>query len=349
MQPRISVLMPVRNGLPWLKDALEGIARQTMADFEILALEDGSTDATAEFLRGWGDDRLRVISTGGVGVAAALGIGLDQARAPLVARHDADDVSVPERFAAQVEYLATRTDVAVVASIADYIDAESRPVDNAWVATVRRQQDVAVTPDQIRDLMPLTCCITHGSVMARAGVLRAAGGYRQWCAPAEDYDLWLRLLPRTPIAKLSERLYQYRLHGAQVSATANQHQLYQALAAKFRYLRRVCPGLPSPARLVVVGEGRGAVCYRSLASAHGFDVIPRPAVLGPGKLGLLENRIVRRWTLDCCDAIVVTDFDSLDAYGAALTAGTVAGDPDGGAVRIGNFFVPRRWAERRAA
>lgn len=345
MKPRVSVLMPVRNGLPWLRAALEGLSRQTLTDFEILALEDGSTDGTPDLLASWPDARLRVIPTGGVGVAAALAIGLDQARAPLVARHDADDVSVPERLAAQARYLAARTDVGVVASAAEYIDGGGQVVDNPWVRTVRREQDIALTPEQIRDLMPLTCCITHGSVMARAGLLQAVGGYRQATAPAEDYDLWLRLLPHTPIAKLPERLYHYRIHDAQVSAHSNHHQLVQALGAKFRYLRRMCPQLPSPARLVIVGSGRGAACYRALASAHGFDVVPVPPVLTRSKLALLDDRIVRRWTLDGCDAVVVTDFGALDVYGAALAAGM----HDGEAIRIGNFFVPRRWAARRAA
>lgn len=345
MKPRLSVLLPVRNGLPWLHDALDGLSRQTMADFEILALEDGSTDGTADLLASWPDGRLRVIATGGVGVAGALSIGLEQARAPLVARHDADDVSVAERFAMQVEYLANRTDIAVVASVADYIDAEGKPVDNDWVRAVRRQQDVALTPEQIRELMPLTCCITHGSVVARAGVLRAAGGYRQSTAPAEDYDLWLRLLPRTPIAKLPDRLYRYRVHEAQVSARANHHQLSQALAAKFRYLRRLCPQLPSPARLIVIGEGRGAAFYRALAATLGCEVVPPPPVLQRDRLALLQDRIVRRWTLDSCDVIAVTDFGALDAYSAALAAGT----SDGEAIRVGNLFVPRRWSASRAA
>ena len=345
MRPRVSVLMPVRNGMPWLRQALDGLSRQTLTDFEILALEDGSTDGTPELLASWRDDRLRVIPTGGVGVAAALTVGLDEARSPFIARHDADDVSVPGRLEAQARYLATRTDVGVVASVAEYIDGGGDVVDNDWVRTVRRDHDVALMPEQIRDLMPLTCCITHGSVMARAGVLRAAGGYRQSTAPAEDYDLWLRLLPHTPIAKLPDRLYRYRLHDAQVSATANHHQLVQALGAKLRYLRRMCPHLPSRARLVIVGSGRGAACYRALASTHDFLVIPPPPALMRDRLKLLDDRLVRRWTLDGCDAVVVTDFGALGVYSAALAAGV----HDGEAIRIGNFFVPRRWSARRAA
>ena len=345
MKPRVSVLMPVRNGMPWLQEALEGLARQTLGDIEILVLEDGSTDGTRACLASWRDDRVRVIHAGGIGMAAALNLGLEAARAPLVARHDADDVSAPERLEEQLEYMVARTDVGVVATVADYIDANGQPVENDWVRTVRRQQDVAQRPHEIAALMPLTCCITHGSVMARTGVLRVAGGYRQNTWPAEDYDLWLRLLPRTPIAKLPHRLYRYRLHDAQVSAQAREQQLVQTLSAKFRYVRRLFPQLPSPARVVISGTGRGAACYRALAAAHGFQPIPPASGLQQHKLALLNQRLIRQWALDTCDALIVANFADLDAYESALLAGDDAAD----ALRVGNFFIPRRWAARQAA
>ena len=313
--------------MPWLAPALEGLASQTMGDFELLVLEDGSTDGTADFLAGWRDDRMRVIPTRGVGIADALNAGLREAKAPLVARHDADDLSVPERLALQTEYLRRTSHVGVVASIANYIDDAGRPVDNEWVQTIRRQQDVAITPDQIRELMPLTCCVAHGSVMARSALLRDAGGYRSSMAPAEDYDLWLRLLPHTSFAKLTDPLYWYRIHDGQVSAQARQAQLLKTLAAKFQYVRRICPRLPVSARLAVVGEGRGADAYRALAPDYGFAVVDGGS-----------------WTSESCDALVVANFADVEACGRALREKTGRD-----AVRIGNIFIWRRFVreERR--
>jgi glycosyltransferase involved in cell wall biosynthesis len=342
--PRVSVLLPVRNGGPWISEALDSLAHQTFSDFEIIALEDGSSDGTAELLAAWPDDRLRVISTGGVGIAAALNVGLGMARAPLIARQDADDISAPERFEAQVNCLGARADVGLVASVADYIDGDGQTVDNDWVQTIRRQQDVVTAPEQIRDLMPLTCCITHGSVMARTGLLRAAGGYRQAMAPAEDYDLWLRLLPRTLMAKLPQALYRYRVHDAQVSVRAKQQQLAHTLLAKFAYVRRLFPQVPSPGRLIVVGTGRGASCYRLLASRHGFETVPPPPALQKENLGLLGDAVVRRWALDACDALVVGDIAELETYSRALLR-DLATD----AIRVGNFFISRRFAARQVA
>jgi hypothetical protein len=345
MTPRVSVLMPVRNGLPWLPEALDSLSRQTLEDLEILALEDGSTDGTRELLDSWPDDRLRIISTHGVGIAAALNVGLEAARAPFVARQDADDVSAPDRLEKQAACLTARTDVAVLATTADYIDEAGRPVDNEWVRTIRRQQDVALHPDQIRALMPLTCCVTHGSVMARRAVVNAAGGYRQDTAPAEDYDLWLRLLPGAGIAKLPERLYRYRVHGGQVSSRSRQQQLTKTLAAKFAYVRRLFPQLPSPARLVIAGSSRGADWYRALAPACAFTPVAPPPSFARGKLALLEAAIVRRWVLEGCEAVVVADFAEVEPYARALGADMSNGDT----IRVGNFFIPRRVADRKAA
>lgn len=269
--PSVSVLLPVRNGLPWLPEAIDSIRAQVWPHFELLVIEDGSTDDTPSYLRTIDDPRLRVITTAGLGIAGALNAGLAQARGEYIARHDADDRSHPERFARQVAAFDTHPDVAVIGTNADYIDAAGRPVQNAWTDTVRAQQDAATSSAAIAALLPLTCCITHGSVMARTGVLRAAGGYRAEFEPADDYDLWLRLLPAHKFLKLADRLYVYRLHGAQLGATARETQIKNAIRAKLLYLRRLYPRLPSPAGLRIVGATRGDTYYAGVAPEIGFE------------------------------------------------------------------------------
>jgi glycosyltransferase involved in cell wall biosynthesis len=340
MTPRVSVLLPVRNGMRWLGDSLASLSGQTFGDFEIIALEDGSTDDTPQFLAAWPDPRLRVIQTGGVGIAAALTAGLEAARAALIARQDADDLSAPERLRAQVEYLDCHPGVALVACNADYIDEDGLAVDNSWVRTIRRQQDGATTPDLIRELMPLTCCITHGSIVARAAVLRAAGGYRQDTAPAEDYDLWLRLLPIASLAKLPQRLYQYRVHGEQVSARAKDEQIRRTIAAKLAHVRRVCPELPHDARLAIVGSGSGDEYYRAVAPQYGFRVLPGAHSGDRGRVRAADQGSPRRAAaaIRSCDALAVTDFSALDECTEAIRRDEIGRD----AVRVGNIFVARR-------
>jgi glycosyltransferase involved in cell wall biosynthesis len=309
--PRVSVLLPVRNGLPWLTTAIESVLTQTFRDFELIVLEDGSTDGTPELLSQLNDTRLRIVETGGVGIAAALNMGLDAARGAYIARQDADDESVPERLARQVAVLERHPRIAVVSSTAEYIDADGRPVASDWVDIVRRQQDTALTPEAIRALMPLTCCITHGSILARADALRRVQGYREDMVPAEDYDLWLRLLPEHQFAKLPERLYRHRLHGGQTGARARDEQTRKAILAKLQFVRRVCPTLPDRPRLAVVGSTRGDRYYRDMAPMAGFDPVDRP---------------------DDWDVLAVTDFATIDAQYRQLSIAH-------GITRIGNCFV----------
>ena len=167
--PRVSVLLPVRNGMPWLPSAIDSVLRQTLDDLELIVLEDGSTDSTAQYLGMLRDERLRIIPTGGVGIARALNAGLAAARGALVARQDADDESLPNRLHCQAGILDALPEIDVVATAAEYIDGTETRVDDEWVRTVRRQQDIARLPQAIAELMPLTCCVTHGSIVARTG------------------------------------------------------------------------------------------------------------------------------------------------------------------------------------
>lgn len=306
---KVSVLLPVRNGMPWLPSAVDSILRQTFHDFELIALEDGSTDQTAEWLTTVRDSRLRVIPTGGVGIARALNLGLDAARGRYIARHDADDESLPTRFEKQVGLLDARADIDVIATVADYIDEAGRAVDDDWVRTVRQQQDVALTPEAIAALMPLTCCVTHGSIMARTAVIRAAGGYRAEFIPADDYDLWLRLLPWHRFAKIAEPLYRYRVHQSQLGATLRSTQIRNSVLAKLQYVRRMYP-LPTPARLTVVGATRGDAFYRSAAPDAGFAPTD---------------------SADAWDVLAVTDFTKIETYRRELSGEAVEA--------AGNLFI----------
>jgi hypothetical protein len=341
--PRASVLLPVAAGTPWLGDTLASLSAQTLEAIEILALVDGSREATPPLVASWPDARLRIVPTGGVGIGAALQIGLGAARAPLVARQDADDLSAPDRLERQVSYLERYTHIDLVACTAEYIDGDGRPVVNDWVQTVRQQQDVAVTPEQIRDLMPLTCCITHGSIVARAGVLRAAGGYRDSTTPVEDYDLWLRLLPTRRLAKLPERLYSCRVHDAQGGMDTRDTHLRQTIALKLAYVRRLCAGLPAPARLAVVG--RGVDLYCAVAPEQQFVPVPGLPALDPDRLPRLTRPALRRRSFDGWDVLAVTDVHAIDAYRAVF--GTDR--EDSVLKRVGNLFVKSKYVAAEAA
>jgi len=313
--PLVSVLLPVRNGMPFLPQAIDSLLAQTFDDFEILAIDDGSTDDTANYLRGLTDPRLRVLSPGGLGLAAALNAGLAAARGRYIARQDADDWSLPERFGLQVRYLDAHDEVTLVATRAWFVDGKGLPVDNAWTRTVQSQQDPAQSADQILRMMPLTCCLTHGSVMMRAEALRAAGGYDQAMVPAEDYDLWLRLLPAHKLVKLPHRAYVYRVHGDQSSTARRADQMARVIEAKLRYVRRQVPGLPRPVRLVLPCHDRGAELFSRVGPSEGFEPGLR-AEVAPGE----------------ADVVAVTDFSKVPDYALALAAASECR-------QFGNLFV----------
>jgi len=334
VSPLVTLLLPVHNGLPWLGAALASIFGQTYANFELIVLEDGSTDGTPELLKVLHDPRLRIIETGGVGIARALNIGLDAARGAYIARHDADDESLPTRLAHQLAVLESRADIDVVATVAEYIDASGHLVDNAWVRTVRRQHDAALTPEAIAGLMPLTCCITHGSILARTDVLRSAGGYRPEMVPAEDYDLWLRLLPRHRFLKLEERLYRYRVHADQSGVRTRERQTRQTVLAKLKHVRRLHPDLPAPARLGVVGSTRGDAYYRATAAEAGFELPASTDMSLPPEVRWLSLSSGAWGSSFAWDVLAVTDFNAIDRYREELSR-------RGGAqaALVGNLFV----------
>jgi glycosyltransferase involved in cell wall biosynthesis len=244
-----------------------------------LIVDDGSTDGSREWAASLSDGRVRVLASAGRGIVAALNTGLAAARGVLVARQDADDVSHPQRLEAQVALLRDRLDIDIVATQADFIDRTGAAMHNRWVADVRQVHDPACDPDALRALLPLTCGLVHGSVMARTAVLRDAGGYRAEFEWAEDYDLWLRLLADHRFAKVPRRLYVHRLHAGQASQQKRDLQLQRSLAAKLEFLARNYPGVGPGTRVAVQGAGRGAIMYRRVAESLGMVIVEGPARL----------------------------------------------------------------------
>jgi glycosyltransferase involved in cell wall biosynthesis len=206
----VSVVLPVRDGERFLAEALESILRQTYADLEVVVVDDGSTDGTADVLAGFRDERLRVVRQEPAGLVAALQRGVAEARAPLIARMDADDVSEPERLERQVELLGRRPRVGMVATWVAVIDEEGREL--------RREVQPSAHEDLARRLL-LRNPFQHGSVLLRRDALEAVGGYRADYGANEDYDLWRRLTRSWELACVPEVLYRYRVHAGAVTQT----------------------------------------------------------------------------------------------------------------------------------
>ncbi len=226
--PAVSVLMGVRDGAPWVRDAVASVLAQTLADLELIVVDDGSTDATAGLLAAFDDPRLRVERRPRQGLTPALNHALAAARAPLVARLDADDLAAPERLARQAGFLAAHPGIGVVGSAAREVDAEGRvlrvvtpPADDAAIrrALIRRNPMV------------------HSSVTMRRASLEAVGGYDARFDIAQDYDLWMRLAAVTRLANLPEALVVRRLVAGRVSAVRDGARLRAEARARWRAVR----------------------------------------------------------------------------------------------------------------
>ena len=204
MTPRVSVILPVRDGERFLREALQSVLAQTLDDFELLVVDDGSTDGTAAILDEVQDDRLRVLRQGPLGLVAALNLGIAEARTPYLARMDADDVSLPERLERQVAYLDERPRVALVVS---------------RVETIGRDATVVLPDDDaaLRRRLLLRNPFTHGSVVVRADAVARGGGYRTDYGANEDYDLWRRIAREWELGALPDVLYRYREHPGAVT------------------------------------------------------------------------------------------------------------------------------------
>lgn len=228
--PVISVLMSVYNGERYVAEAIQSILGQTEGRFEFLIVNDGSRDASASILDRYAaqDSRIRVIHQPNRGLIASLNLLLDEARAPLVARMDGDDVSRPERFAVQLAAMTAHPQIAVLGTNTDELDADGAyfPCSDLHPAT----------PADIRDRLMVASAMCHPSVMMRRDVVRALGGYRAAFRHCEDYDLWLRVSERHEMRNLPDRLFLYRRSPDQVS---ERHILVQAIgAACARYAAR---------------------------------------------------------------------------------------------------------------
>jgi glycosyltransferase involved in cell wall biosynthesis len=224
--PRVSVVMPVYNGEEHLEPAVESILNQTFRELELLVIDDGSTDRTPELLQDWArsDARVRVHRQNHSGIVAALNRGCGLARAPYLARMDADDIAFPDRLAKQVSFLDEHVGVAVVGGGVEYLFDEGHRI---------KLKRVPTAPSEIASrLLAGKHCFVHPTVVMRADAFVAVGGYRapfQW---AEDYDLWLRMAERFDLANLEDAVLSKRIHPGQISAHRMEQGIIRLLGAQ---------------------------------------------------------------------------------------------------------------------
>jgi GT2 family glycosyltransferase len=276
--PRVSVLLPCRNAAAYLPEAIASLEAQTYADFEVVAVDDGSADATAALLDAWAarDGRVRVLRTPPRGLVPALSSALAVAAGELIARMDADDVAEPDRLARQVALLDARPDVVACGTRVRYFPRDvvrdgARRYER-WLNGLTEPEDLA------RDIF-VECPIAHPTLVVRRAALEAVGGYRDPGWP-EDYDLVLRLWAAGGrLANVPAVLLRWRERLDRTSRTDPRYSADAFRRCKVHHLRRT---------LLRARQTAGAAGGEGASAGEGPA---RPAVVwGAGPVGKLFAR-----------------------------------------------------------
>lgn len=217
--PAVSVILACYNTARYIGPAVKSVLAQTFGDFELILLDDGSTDRSTEICNQLAaeDSRIRLISRPNKGLTRTLNEGISLAAAPLIARMDADDLSLPTRFEKQVAYLNAHTECVCVGSRVTLID----PYDSPISVTDHKLDHDAIEADLLKGI---GWAIVHPAAMMRTDAVRRVGGYREQFKTSQDLDLWLRLAEIGKLANLQEPLVRYRQHFESVANTKHEEQ-----------------------------------------------------------------------------------------------------------------------------
>lgn len=220
--PKISVIMSVYNGEKYLREAIESILNQTFTDFEFLIVNDGSTDGSSEIIQSYQDERARLINNEqNIGLTKSLNKAIRQARGEYIARQDADDISLPNRFEEQIKYFDRHPEVALLGTSVYKIDKQGKVVGRIIVPA--KPSGNLLKGNQF----------SHGSTMFKREVVDRLGGYNELFRYCQDYELWGRIAKHYTVRNLPQALYKLRFHGENIrSLKRDESALYHLLAVR---------------------------------------------------------------------------------------------------------------------
>ena len=266
--PRISILMPVHNEEKYLQAALDSLVRQTLTEWELVVVDDGSTDATPSLLAAaQADRRIHVIRRSSEGLVAALNAGLAACRSLLVARMDGDDICHPRRLEYQVAYMESNPDVGLVAC--NFRHFPRTHLKDGMLAYEKWQNSLDCHDQILRDRF-VESPFVHPSVVTRRTLINSVGGYRDMGWP-EDYDLWLRMAAAgVGFARLPQELFFWRDHPERATRVRDEYAVNAFRACKLHHLLQGY--LKNTREVVIAGAGLEGRAWQRLLAASGIRV-----------------------------------------------------------------------------
>lgn len=258
----LSILMPVRNEAFYLPAALKSISNQSFKNWELIAIDDGSTDETPTILNvaASQDTRIKIIHPKTRGLVNALNTGFSVCKAPLIARMDADDISHPLRFEKQVAYLDKHPEIGLVATSFKHFP---RHILKQGMLEYEKWQNSLIENSSIMNDLLVESPFVHPSIMVRRPIMEHVGGYRD-CGWPEDYDLWLRMATEgIKFAKLPDYYFFWRDHQRRATRTMSEYSRDNFRRCKCNYLLNNF--LKSEDTVIIAGSGiEGRAWYRLL-------------------------------------------------------------------------------------
>ncbi|NOT49906.1 MAG: glycosyltransferase [Chitinophagaceae bacterium] len=201
---KLTVLIPAYNVEAYIAEAIRSVLAQTFTDYELLIIDDGSTDNTVAEIRKFNDHRIRLIEAPHEGFAATLNRGIREAKGYYIARFDADDICCPDRLKVQYDFMISHPEYILTGTDADYVDMKG---EHIFTYTYKGYSD-----EEIRQLSPVVCPFSHTTIMYKKEEVIKAGGYNMHSPTFEDHLLWLNMIPMGKVCNIRQSLVKVRFN-----------------------------------------------------------------------------------------------------------------------------------------
>jgi glycosyltransferase involved in cell wall biosynthesis len=226
-KPAISVILPVYNAEKYVALAIQSVLDQSFQDFELIIINDGSTDTSLGSIQKFSDPRIKLINQENQGLIKTLNTGIALAQSNYIARIDADDIwSDQDKLARQMEYLSQHIECVVLGTGAKIIDENGKEISSLHYPT---------SDTEIRSQLLISNCFIHPSVIFNKEICLKVGGFNPNEKHVEDYGLWLRMGLQGTLANLPQELMSYRIHASSVTQQKNLIQSKNCLELIKRY------------------------------------------------------------------------------------------------------------------